>query len=257
MRKLASRLPRPGDEPATGRETHSGDCAGGFQPAFWTSAIPATRRCTIRRTCVGFFRRSLCPILRGAERSTAVDKNRQGREFMKSGFGRLGGWVSDRQKGVARPPLEKPRTEGARIIDLPPPDAGAFRQADLYEAIRRRRSRREFADEALTPAELSILLWATQGVRRVVDDYVTIRPPSYPAPAPIPSYAPSPPPKAPGAVGALVLWNRRRCRVLHGTCSGHRCPPPVTKSKEADRRQSRVVRLLVGVPEKIGDTWGC
>ncbi len=47
-------------------------------------------------------------------------------------------------------------------IDLPPPDTtGGFGLAD---ALSSRRSVRDFTDQSLEPAELSQLLWATQGI---------------------------------------------------------------------------------------------
>lgn len=47
-------------------------------------------------------------------------------------------------------------------IDLPPPDTAGG--PGLGDALSNRRSVRDFTDQALGPAELSQLLWATQGV---------------------------------------------------------------------------------------------
>jgi len=74
---------------------------------------------------------------------------------------------SDERKGIALPPLEKAFPEGAKRIALIAPeklDLGAMAVAD---AIRDRHSRRAFTDEPLTFGELSYLLWATQGIRKM------------------------------------------------------------------------------------------
>ena len=64
------------------------------------------------------------------------------------------------------PPPQKPypQGEGATLIDLAAPDDLTIGQMPLIEAVRRRRSRREFTEEPLTLEELSFLLWATQGI---------------------------------------------------------------------------------------------
>ncbi|MEN6370037.1 MAG: SagB/ThcOx family dehydrogenase [Thermotogota bacterium] len=73
----------------------------------------------------------------------------------------------DQQKGVTPPPFEKPAAPGAKLIPLVPADRIALGRMPLVNAIRDRESRREFTDEALSLEELSFLLWATQGIRRV------------------------------------------------------------------------------------------
>ena len=50
----------------------------------------------------------------------------------------------------------------ARLVPLPPPDGSA--ELDLGEALRQRRSVREFSEDSLTLEEISELLWAAQGV---------------------------------------------------------------------------------------------
>jgi len=87
------------------------------------------------------------------------------REFMKADFIRLNTLVSDQRAGRPHPPVQKPVDEGARIVDLPDPGALALVETDIRACIDERRSVRKFSDEAMTPGELSWLLWATQGVR--------------------------------------------------------------------------------------------
>jgi SagB-type dehydrogenase family enzyme len=71
---------------------------------------------------------------------------------------------TDQRKGVPAPPLQKPYPDDATLVDLVAPDDLAVGQMPLIEAIRQRRSRRQFAEAALSLEELSFLLWATQGV---------------------------------------------------------------------------------------------
>ncbi len=87
------------------------------------------------------------------------------RQFLKSD--RWEEWKkheTDQKRGVPAPPPQKPYPEGATLIDLVAPDGLTIGHMPLIEAIRRRRSRREFTDEPLTLEELSFLLWATQGI---------------------------------------------------------------------------------------------
>jgi len=74
---------------------------------------------------------------------------------------------SDQQKGVEPPPLEKAIPQGATRIDLVPVDQLQGESVSLSQAIADRKSHRTFTDEALTLEELSYLLWATQGVRKI------------------------------------------------------------------------------------------
>jgi SagB-type dehydrogenase family enzyme len=89
----------------------------------------------------------------------------------ETAIARLG--VSDQKRGVPTPPLESRLLDG-REIELP--DVGAaWGKTHLASAIRSRRSLREYSGEAVSLAELSALLWATQGVDRVWKDVVTFR----------------------------------------------------------------------------------
>jgi SagB-type dehydrogenase family enzyme len=82
----------------------------------------------------------------------------------------LGDLVSDQQKGVPPPPLQKPCPQGAELHDLVAPKDIKIGGMALRDVIQRRRSRRQFLLETLTPEELSFLLWATQGVLEVRRD---------------------------------------------------------------------------------------
>jgi SagB-type dehydrogenase family enzyme len=71
---------------------------------------------------------------------------------------------TDRRKGMPVPPPQKPYPEGAIVMDLVASDDLTIGKTPVLEAIRRRRSRREYTEEPLTLEELSFLLWATQGI---------------------------------------------------------------------------------------------
>ena len=91
------------------------------------------------------------------------------RDVMKSTFAAMAGaGRSDQQKGVPHPPLEKPPEPSAERMELPPPDPAVVKTPNVHACLAGRRSRRKFAPRSLSLAELSFLLWATQGVREVV-----------------------------------------------------------------------------------------
>lgn len=79
----------------------------------------------------------------------------------------------DQKAGVPPPPLQKPWPQNALLIDLVAPEGISVGRMPLIDAINQRRSRRQFTDEPLTLEELSFLLWATQGVRKVTEDGVS------------------------------------------------------------------------------------
>ncbi len=93
------------------------------------------------------------------------------REFLKSGpWDEWQKLATDQKQGVPVPLPEKSPAADAVLIDLVAPgDLTTLGHMSLVEAIRRRRSRRTFTPEPLTLQELSFLLWATQGVSRVVE----------------------------------------------------------------------------------------
>ncbi len=75
---------------------------------------------------------------------------------------------TDQRKGLPSPPPQKPYPEDAALIDLVAAEDLTVGGMPLIEAIGRRRSRRRFTDQPLTLEELSFLLWATQGVSKVI-----------------------------------------------------------------------------------------
>jgi SagB-type dehydrogenase family enzyme len=77
---------------------------------------------------------------------------------------------TDQKKKLPVPPVQLDPPEGAELFDLVAPDDFKIGKTTVIDAIRNRKSRRRFLDEPLSLEELSFLLWATQGVREVMQD---------------------------------------------------------------------------------------
>ncbi len=74
------------------------------------------------------------------------------------------------------PDAQKPVPEGAEVIPLPKPDPELFPDEPIWKVIDERRSIRRFRPEPIGLGELAWLLWATQGVQRLLrDGTVTLR----------------------------------------------------------------------------------
>jgi SagB-type dehydrogenase family enzyme len=96
-----------------------------------------------------------------------------GREFLeKTEYRHLA--PSDQERGVAQPPLQVRLGDG-EVVALPDPEAARDSGLRLREAFETRRSLREYGDDPLSLAELSYLLWSTQGVSRVIPGRATFR----------------------------------------------------------------------------------
>jgi SagB-type dehydrogenase family enzyme len=79
-----------------------------------------------------------------------------------------GKYDTDQKNGVPRPPQEKLYPEDAELVDLIPAGELTVGDASVREVLARRRSRRSFSSEPLSLEELSYLLWATQGVSKII-----------------------------------------------------------------------------------------
>ena len=95
-----------------------------------------------------------------AGRSFLKDSIRQQIDFSRT----------DQSRGLPAPPLQAPCPPAVVRIDLPDGRAALARlgRMPVGEAIARRESVRHFEAASLTLEELAALLWATQGVRRVL-----------------------------------------------------------------------------------------
>lgn len=111
-----------------------------------------------------------------------MDSFKDNRAFMKSGFDLpKREYVSDQDRGLPPPPVEKAADGYRKIIELPAVDKSIVKNSDLYSCLDKRRSRRNYSDKPVTLEELSFLLWSTQGVQKTIPAYkntghVTLRP---------------------------------------------------------------------------------
>ncbi len=77
---------------------------------------------------------------------------------------------TDQNRGVDSPPIQKPYADNAVITELSKPNAlKNIPDIRLSDAIKNRKSRRAFLNKPITLDELSFLLWATQGIRKIID----------------------------------------------------------------------------------------
>jgi len=83
---------------------------------------------------------------------------------------------TDQHRRLPAPPIAKPYSKEAQRIKLI--QYGQFRsikKIDIAEAIENRQSRRSYTLKSLTLEELSFLLWATQGIKQVLDQGHALR----------------------------------------------------------------------------------
>ena len=95
-----------------------------------------------------------------------MEKN-AGIEFMHhTRYGEIS--VSPQRSGeIPQPPLELPFPADADIIPLVKPAEIQMPPMDLRQAVEQRRSLRSYSEVSLTQAELSYLLWMSQGVKKI------------------------------------------------------------------------------------------
>ncbi|MHB1347786.1 MAG: SagB/ThcOx family dehydrogenase [Candidatus Humimicrobiaceae bacterium] len=83
---------------------------------------------------------------------------------------------TDQNRGINPPPIEKPFSKNARRITLSgPEDWHNIIDPGLLTAIKERKSHRRFMDTSIDIEELSFLLWATQGLRKISRTGVALR----------------------------------------------------------------------------------
>jgi SagB-type dehydrogenase family enzyme len=91
------------------------------------------------------------------------------RDILKANFVQLKKVVTDQKKKEPPPLLEKQVNEFINEITLPELDLNKYSKTDLVVALAERKSHRSFLDEPLDLEELNFLLWATQGVKEVIN----------------------------------------------------------------------------------------
>lgn len=82
---------------------------------------------------------------------------------------------SPQNSGEPQPPLELPLPPAAALIPLPDPASLEIPEISLRAAIEGRKSRRRYSEAPISLAELSYLLWLSQGVKAITDRPATQR----------------------------------------------------------------------------------
>ena len=77
------------------------------------------------------------------------------------------GSETDRKKGLPAPNYQKPYPENAPLIKLLAVEDFSIGKLPLIDVMAKRKSRRTYTGESLTLPEISFLLWATQGMRKI------------------------------------------------------------------------------------------
>jgi SagB-type dehydrogenase family enzyme len=99
----------------------------------------------------------------------------EGRRFLKADL--WDQWDSlelDQRDGIPHPPAQKTYRVSSSLIDLTLPKHLNLGSMSVFDAIMRRQSHRTYDGSPISVDELSFLLWATQGVHRVIRDGQTI-----------------------------------------------------------------------------------
>jgi SagB-type dehydrogenase family enzyme len=74
---------------------------------------------------------------------------------------------SSQSQGVPQPQLELSYKKGEILITLSSPESLDFGTSPIKQIIEQRRTLRKYTSQSLSLAELSYLLWATQGVQKL------------------------------------------------------------------------------------------
>jgi SagB-type dehydrogenase family enzyme len=97
-----------------------------------------------------------------------------GREFMRQ-TRKLEQPATAQDLGLPQPPLELPFPADAQQISLPPLAETDIPTIDLLVAIEARHTHRKYSAQPISLAELSFLLWCTQGVKKISSRPATLR----------------------------------------------------------------------------------
>ncbi|MFW9924504.1 MAG: nitroreductase, partial [Candidatus Thorarchaeota archaeon] len=90
-------------------------------------------------------------------------------DFLKADWWKEIDWKqTESGKKIPFPKLEKEYPQDAKLINLIPMEEFKVKEISILEAIKQRESHRTYDDKPLTLAELSFLLWSTQGIHKIV-----------------------------------------------------------------------------------------
>ncbi|WML37394.1 SagB/ThcOx family dehydrogenase [Clostridium sp. OS1-26] len=90
------------------------------------------------------------------------------REFLKANFQVLDDIKTDIQKGIPGISPQKKYDKALKAIELPEVKKDIISKNNVFDCLKDRRSVRKYSCENLTLEELSFLLWATQGVHKII-----------------------------------------------------------------------------------------
>lgn len=97
------------------------------------------------------------------------------RNFLKSNFNEFKNIKTDKIKGIPQPDKVKSYQSNSKIIELPFVNRDILKKRDIYNCIKDRRSTRLYSESSISLAELSYLLWATQGITETNKNGMTFR----------------------------------------------------------------------------------
>jgi SagB-type dehydrogenase family enzyme len=108
----------------------------------------------------------------------SMSKTKIQRQWLKANFNELNNKETDHKKKLPQPPIQKEVPEGHEIINLPEVNKSVIVKRDIFDCLMDRQSNRVYTDQSISLKELSFLLWATQGVKKVVGkvNFATFRP---------------------------------------------------------------------------------
>ena len=109
---------------------------------------------------------------------TSNERFKAHRDFLKDSARQQVDFTQTAQvRRIHAPPLQKPWPADAVLTDLPDGAQSLVNVAKmpLSQAIIQRESVRDFADEQFSLAELSAILWSTQGIRKTLGPHTALR----------------------------------------------------------------------------------
>lgn len=95
---------------------------------------------------------------------------------------------TDQSLKVAAPPVHKDWNRSAALVELPSIETLSGFDRSFFDCMRSRKSRRKYSSQPLSAKDLSLLLWATQGLRELKPKYSFRAVPSAGARHPLETY---------------------------------------------------------------------
>jgi len=102
-----------------------------------------------------------------------MERFKDNREFLKANFQVLDEIQTDKQKGLPFPPFQKEYDSNSKLIALPEVSKDLLLKNNVFDCLNDRRSIRKYSEEGISLKQLSYLLWATQGIQKVMGNNTT------------------------------------------------------------------------------------